>query len=186
MHRRGYPGLFAPASLKQQWFVTPGGETAQLSGAFRSGLIEASGRSGSSRFPRRGLSGAFRSGLIEAVLVCTLFRSFFQGYPGLFAPASLKRHRFSPTIARASPLSGAFRSGLIEALFLCADGRCREKGYPGLFAPASLKRIGTTRCAGCATLLSGAFRSGLIEARHWWERADLTIVVIRGFSLRPH
>ena len=64
------------------------------------------------------------------------------GYPGHFAPASLKRvlHRCVPL--GAGRLSGAFRPGLIEASTRTPRDRGRRMRYPGHFAPASLKRGG--------------------------------------------
>ena len=59
-----------------------------LSGAFRSGLIEA-GRPRPPASYAAPLSGAFRSGLIEAGWVRP-GSTAGPRYPGLFAPASLK------------------------------------------------------------------------------------------------
>ena len=62
-----------------------------------------------------------------------------DGYPGHFAPASLKQGH--PRL----------------------QGFCRV-GYPGHFAPASLKRPRNHRDGDGVVGLSGAFRPGLIEA----------------------
>ena len=85
-----------------------------------------------------------------------------MGYPGLFAPASLKHIRGDRSVLHAAELlSGAFCSGLIEAGEVDFDRRrVRE--------------------------LSGAFCSGLIEASRRRRRAAASRRVIRGFLLRPH
>ena len=111
---RSYPGLFAPASLKPDDGPDLAQDVRTLSGAFCSGLIEA--LEASMSYPAAtSLSGAFCSGLIEAPANARRRRTRSRGYPGLFAPASLKRSQFQHT------------------------GRTRNR-YPGLFAPASLKR----------------------------------------------
>ena len=76
-----YPGLFAPASLKQD----NADKWKELSDI---------------------LSGAFCPGLIEAPLGVVDGRLWWQNYPGLFAPASLKLTASSRSTVRRLIIRG--------------------------------------------------------------------------------
>ena len=65
-----------------------------------------------------------------------------SNYPGLIAPASLKRALADGLYDGRLGLSGAYSPGLIEAGLLLRMGRYPPPAYPGLIAPASLKRSG--------------------------------------------
>ena len=111
--QQGYPGHFAPASLKQAPAVPSAPRASSLSGAFRPGLIEAS--------------------------VCVIVRSAPEvGYPGHFAPASLKRQQPQPVQHPLVGYPGHFAPASLKRCARRNEGRLRP-GYPGHFAPASLK-----------------------------------------------
>ena len=137
-----YPGLFAPASLKQFAGRQEFGVLDSLSGAFRSGLIEAPARPSRRCGPPR-LSGAFRSGLIEAIIAGEAHHRHDQ-LSGAFRSGLIEAAMLRFATLCSGMLSGAFRSGLIEAnahIFTSSHRR----GYPGLFAPASLKHVNRYR-----------------------------------------
>ena len=111
-------------------------------------------------------SGVNRPGLIEAFIIILRSSFPYRGFPGLIAPASLKRcaalrffssvgERFSgvnrPGLIEAKKLgasrgsacagfSGVNRPGLIEANSRSRDAARGRGGFPGLIAPASLKQ----------------------------------------------
>ncbi len=100
-------------------------------------------------------------------------------YPGLIAPASLKRMLLAQTLKQALPLSGVNRLGLIEAL--AGDpSNCLHTGYPGLIAPASLKHEPRSDESPRSSQLSGVNRPGLIEARQFFNDDAISNSVIRG------
>ena len=110
-------GAFCPGLIeaRRRRSGVPG--TEKLSGAFCPGLIEARA-SAMARATQDRLSGAFCPGLIEAGLRWPVRVRRTRRYPGLFAPASLKRRMDVATPAPYSAtLSGAFCPGLIEAYF---------------------------------------------------------------------
>ena len=157
-----------------------------LSGAFRPGLIEAGRRQRARRRPEQ-LSGAFRPGLIEARGERLLVATRIRGYPGHFAPASLKRKLPIPSCISPRRLSGAFRPGLIEALGKPGSYRS-EVPLSGAFRPGLIEAFSSMFLSGHPrAVLSGAFRPGLIEARRYRTAAGSpSRQVIRGISPRPH
>ena len=86
------------------------------------------------------------------------------GYPGLRAPASLKRVRLSVVESAHVKLSGASRPGLIEAFWrrssVGAQASLSGASRPGLIE-AGIHAAGAALDIG---KLSGASRPGLIEA----------------------
>ena len=112
----GYPGQFAPASLKRP-------------------ALEALERMS------MGLSGAIRPGLIEAAQGCHTVRALIAGYPGQFAPASLKLLFGGPLPQPAHPgYPGQFAPASLKHRQFSERVKADYIGYPGQFAPASLKR----------------------------------------------
>ena len=87
------------------------------------------------RAPRAPLSGAIRPGLIEARSAAGSSPALIPGYPGQFAPASLKRRVADRRQEALRRLSGAIRPGLIEA------AGCRR----GPSTPASVIRGNSPR-----------------------------------------
>ena len=102
------------------------------------------------------LSGAYSPGLIEAASVrSTSAPAPMRAYPGLIAPASLKRHavadnRDHSNHLAGAGLSGAYSPGLIEA-------------EPAVIRPSDWDPADAYR-ARLRRDLSGAYSPGLIEA----------------------
>ena len=88
---RGFPALFAPASLKPALFFSAVHvRRSWFSGAFCAGLIEAY-PGGTSPGNTSLFSGAFCAGLIEAAFRFAHAPVADVRFPELFAPASLKQ-----------------------------------------------------------------------------------------------
>ena len=156
----GYPGQFAPASLK------PAEGVRRIKDLWE------------------GYPGQFAPASLKLFWSCasTTRRS---RYPGQFAPASLKHRRRGERSGTDRGLSGAIRPGLIEAHSLFLPSRWRRR-YPGQFAPASLKLLENCLKGAVLKQLSGAIRPGLIEAETRSATAASSREVIRGNSPRPH
>ena len=135
----GYPGQFAPASLKPVKSAELRQTRLRYPGQFAPASLK---RDLHELCPAHvlALSGAIRPGLIEATRLDLINNTSPFGYPGQFAPASLKHHRRGGgAFRRTALLSGAIRPGLIEAACRDAPDAIRPQRYPGQFAPASLK-----------------------------------------------
>ena len=113
---RGFPALFAPASLKLPIDFPLFRRGFRFSGAFCAGLIEATTTEACCS-PCAGFSGAFCAGLIEARDADR--EGVLDGW-----------------------FSGAFCAGLIEAEHSIVVAWPRASRFPALFAPASLKPSG--------------------------------------------
>ena len=88
---RGFPALFAPASLKRKIGAARAEAAERFSGAFCAGLIEA--------VPldrrvaqRREFSGAFCAGLIEAPLNLGIPFSFMNSFSGAFCAGLIEAY----------------------------------------------------------------------------------------------
>ena len=106
-------------------------------------------------------------------------------YPGLFAPASLKRDRVPEQGRAVDRLSGAFCPGLIEA-WLEDVSLNQHVRLSGAFCPGLIEARAPPKEAATTDRLSGAFCPGLIEAPPGAVAIPLPLSVIRGFLPRPH
>ena len=87
---RGFPRLYAAASLKQRDAARPGPVRVKFSAALCRGLIEALPVTVALRSDSR-FSAALCRGLIEAWVAWGVEEDPLRGFPRLYAAASLKR-----------------------------------------------------------------------------------------------
>ena len=184
---KGFPRLYAAASLKRRAIFLFREWRPRFSAALCRGLIEASFARGMTRRPEV-FSAALCRGLIEAARAGMFTCLRANGFPRLYAAASLKHPPALDVEGRQAPFSAALCRGLIEARTrasgdiccapfsaalcrglieaMCPGGRHPHprRRFPRLYAAASLKP-GLPACdPGLRAGFSAALCRGLIEA----------------------
>ena len=114
----------------------PGGFSAALC----RGLIEATSAPSTGASPSSGFSAALCRGLIEAHIGVSQLWGDWNGFPRLYAAASLKPLSIIAMAFRPSRFSAALCRGLIEASYPPPVDLARTHGFPRLYAAASLKQ----------------------------------------------
>ena len=109
-------------------------------------------------------SAALCRGLIEAAGRGSTSRRG-EGFPRLYAAASLKPSASTPLFRYSATFSAALCRGLIEAACLLGVRRALPSRFPRLYAAASLKRSRPAADETQAPQFSAALCRGLIEAR---------------------
>ena len=185
MAHRGFPRLYAAASLKHWITAAEYAQVGRFSAALCRGLIEAppprSGWDSASWF-----SAALCRGLIEASPRSAEPPRPPSGFPRLYAAASLKPARAAKGGRSERGFSAALCRGLIEAGGAQAQADGYNGRFPRLYAAASLKPAPDQDQHDARALFSAALCRGLIEARVLRPCRTTRISVFRGFMPRPH
>ena len=159
--RRGFPRLYAAASLKHDRHYAPPYQGMKCFPRLYAAASLKLRLALKLERQIRKFSAALCRGLIEASTP---------------APARRRRGRFSAALCR----------GLIEAHAAPRRARRRHPGFPRLYAAASLKRRARSSKCSQRGSFSAALCRGLIEASAPGCRSPARAPVFRGFMPRPH
>ena len=183
-----FPRLYAAASLKPALREARAGMAGRFSAALCRGLIEARAPVVQGLRAPGAFSAALCRGLIEAryahqgeerrgegfprlYAAASLKRGpgtadgkTVLRFPRLYAAASLKRRRQQPLQVHSYPFSAALCRGLIEAIISIFRRELIAIGFPRLYAAASLKRLLDGDSHHRRREFSAALCRGLIEA----------------------
>ena len=135
-----YPGLIAPASLKRPHLSPYCPDRGAYPGLIAPASLKRRGSAHSPPSPATPYPGliapaSLKPSLLWRFLVSPRFLS------GAYSPGLIEAPRRCGHSRPPSALSGAYSPGLIEALDAAAPGSRAGRPYPGLIAPASLKHI---------------------------------------------